>query len=99
MTDDKTEKGSYLTEEDWKSDAANSFAITLIALALILTLTPLALIAPTLTRLVVIPLLTLVAFSLFLLTFPTTDPVERITCWYYIFRFPGAVWHHYRNRK
>jgi membrane protein implicated in regulation of membrane protease activity len=27
------------------------------------------------------------------------DPVSEITIWYYVFRFPGAVWHHYRKVK
>ena len=27
------------------------------------------------------------------------DPVDKITIWYYIFRFVGAVWHHYKQKR
>ena len=78
-----------LIEDDWKSDAANAFALTLAAFALAL--------APALT-----PALTLAALALAfaaLAAIFTVDPVDKITVWYFIFRFPGAAWHHYHKQS
>jgi hypothetical protein len=67
-----------LTEEDWKSNAAENLTLAFAAFA------TLALVLATL--------------ALVLATLDAVDPVDHITIWYYIFRFPGAVWHHYRKK-
>ena len=75
-----------LTEVDWKSNAANVFAFAAfafaVAFAFALALPAFALALPA---------------ALFAALF-VLDPVDHITIWYYIFRFPGAAWHHYRRK-
>ena len=75
-----------LTDEDWRSKAANNAALALADSAIALTLIAFAAFA-----------LALVAFALALVL--AFDPVNKITIWYYIFRFVGAVWHHYKQKK
>ena len=76
-----------LTQEDWKSGAANNSAAA-ITFATIATITTFATIA-TITTFATIATITTFAI----------DPVESTTVWYYIVRFPGAAWHHYRSGK
>jgi hypothetical protein len=90
--------GRDLTEEDWKSDAANNFAITLFtlsALALVTFAAFAAFVLSTLSAFAAFVLSTLSAFA----AFAALVLGGSTSRWYYIGRFPGAVWHHYRNRK
>ncbi len=93
-----------LTEEDWRSKSANDSAIAalapalalaaLAALAIALALAALALDALALAALALDALALAIALAIVF----AVDPVSEITVWYYIFRFPGAVWNHYTKK-
>jgi hypothetical protein len=80
-----------LTEEDYKSDAAENFALTAFAaLALAFAITAFAL-----TAFAFALALALTAFA-FALTLALAEPPSK---WYYVGRFFGAVYYHYCKSK
>ena len=85
-----------LTEEDWRSKSANDSAIAL-ALAALAAFAALAFAFVPFAAFAAFAsiALALAAFAAFALA---VDPVSAITIWYYIFRFPGAAWHHYTKK-
>jgi hypothetical protein len=89
-----------LREEDWKSKAANDFAfaltLTVFILALVVFLAPTPIPTPIIAFASIAVAIILVFFFFFLLIF-ALEPVEVVTPIYYIFRFPGAWWHHRRT--
>jgi hypothetical protein len=98
-----------LTEEDWKSGEADDFAFAVLAFvlaalaALALVLAALALVLAALATHLAFAVAFVLAFAFavlaalaLVLAFPVfvIEPVPKITPMYYIFRFPGAWWHH-----
>jgi uncharacterized BrkB/YihY/UPF0761 family membrane protein len=77
------------TDEDWKSKSANESALALV-FALVLATLVFAF------ALVFALVLATLAFAFALATL-AVDPVDKITVWYYVFRFGGA-WINYRKR-
>jgi hypothetical protein len=88
-----------LTEEDWKSDKANAVAALTLAALILAAPTLAALTLIVLTLIVLTPILTLIVLTLIVLPLAalSVDPVDKITIWYYIFRFIGAYLN-YRGR-
>lgn len=82
-----------LTEDDWKSESANNFAVAFAAVALAVSV---AFAAVALAFVSVA--FAAVAFAAVAVAFADADavvPVTKITVWYYVFRFTGAAWNHY----
>ena len=73
------------------------FVITVFTLAA-LGIAPLPVFALT-----VLTIATLIAFTLTALAafaaFTLANSVDHTTIWYYMFRFPGAVWYHYHKKQ
>lgn len=92
-----------LTEEDWKSDTAKGFAACTLLLSCVLSISffILIMISPTISiasNLLALTILStfaaiVLAGSIFVYAI---DPVNPITRWYYVFRFFGAAYHHYK---
>jgi hypothetical protein len=80
-----------LTEEDWKSREANDFAALATHLALAFAFAVLALV---LAALALVLAALAFAFAVLAVLVFVIEPVPKITPMYYIFRFPGAWWHH-----
>lgn len=80
-----------LTGDDWKSESANNSALLLLLLLLLNSLIALTLIFG-------LTLITLLLALFILALVIGIVGADNQTSWYYIFRFPGAVWHHYRKK-
>jgi hypothetical protein len=108
MTEDQDQKASpllhctvkksqqVLTEEDWKSNAAENLALATFATLALATFVTFVALAPfaTLAAFALATFVTFVALAPFV-----TFVFDNTSIWYYIFRFPGAVWHHYRKKE
>ena len=79
-----------LTKEDWESRAAD-ISVVSVAIAIIFVL-----VVAVAVVLVVAPIVVLVFVLVVALTFDVVDDPKYP--FYYIVRFPGAVWHHYLRR-
>jgi hypothetical protein len=83
-----------LAEEDWKSDKANTFAaIAAFAIA--------AFAIAAIAAFAIAPIAAFAAFAIaaFAIAAFAIDPVDKITVWYYIFRFVGAYLNYKERTK
>jgi hypothetical protein len=87
-----------LTVEDWESNAADIFAL-FFAVLFLAVFTFAVLFLAVFTFAVLFLFLAFAVFFLFLVSFFAIDPVMKVTPIYYIFRFPGAWWHHQKTAK
>ena len=91
-----------LTDEDWGSEAANNAAVAFaaaFAFALAFAAAFALALAVALAAAFAVALTAAFAVALAFAFAAAVDPVDKTTRWYYIFRFVGAVWHHYKQKK
>jgi len=101
-----------LTEEDWESNSANNFAVAVAFAAAASAFAAAAFaafvfavasafafaFAAAAAFAAVSVAFAFAAFAAFAaVAFAFADPVDKITVWYYVFRFLGASWNHYMH--
>jgi hypothetical protein len=81
-----------LTEEDWKSNSANNFAVFVVATFIAFVVSAFVFVVPVFLAFVVSAFVFVVATFI---AIAAIESVDKITVVYYVFRFFGAAWNHY----
>ena len=90
-----------LTEEDWKSNSANNFAVFVVPVFLAFVVSAFVFVVATFIAFVVVSafvfvVATFIAFVVAtFIAIAAIESVDKITVVYYVFRFFGAAWNHY----
>lgn len=85
-----------LVDDDWESVGADRSAIGVIITLIVLTDAAVTIVVndSNINPITVLTITAIAVIIAIIIAF-AIDPVSERTVWYYIFRFPGAVWNHY----